>query len=32
MAMIARIAKTTMIAKALIVAKKCPNQKREDDF
>jgi hypothetical protein len=30
--MIARIAKTTMIAKTSIVAKKCLNQGREDDF
>jgi len=30
--MIARIAKTTMIAKASIVAKKCSNQERENDF
>jgi len=32
MAMIARVAKTTMTTKAPIVAKKCPNQGREDGF
>ncbi len=30
--MIARIAKTTMTTKASIVAKKCLNQGRENDF
>ncbi len=32
MTMTARVAKITMIAKAPIVAKKCPNQGREDGF